>query len=91
MSFVRFWIGFTAFGLAVTVLLLLWAVRRRQFKESDRAGYLPLADLALDGAGDDDREARAGGRRTALALAGVMGIGLLALAASVVVSLTAAP
>lgn len=90
MTFVRFWMGFTAFGLAATVLLLLWAVRWRQFKESDRAGYLPLADLADEGARDDDRNA-AGGRRTALALAGVMGVGLLALAASVVVSLTAAP
>lgn len=91
MTFVRFWMGFTAIGLAVTVLLLAWAVRGRQFKEPDRAGYLPLADLADDGASGDDREAAAGGRRTALALAGVMGVGLLALAVSVIVSLTAAP
>ena len=89
MTFVRFWMGFTAVGLAATVLLLLWAVGRRQCKESDRAGYLPLADLDDDEAGPEG--AQAGGRRTALALAGVMGVGLLALAASVIVALMEAP
>ena len=46
MSFIRFWIGFTMFGLAAATALLMWAFRTRQFREPDRAACLPLADAA---------------------------------------------
>ena len=46
MTFVRFWIGFTMVGISTAILLLMWAVRRKQFGESDRAAYLALADIS---------------------------------------------
>lgn len=80
MSFVMFWIGFTIFGLAATVAVLHWAVEKRQFKESDRAGYLPLDDVS-DGA----PTIRAS--REMAVLLGVFGIGIVALVVSVIVSI----
>jgi len=45
MDYVRFWFGFTAFGIASAVAILYWALSKRQFREPDRAAYLALSDL----------------------------------------------
>jgi hypothetical protein len=45
MSFMRFWLGFTLFGVSAAVALLAWALRGGLFREPDRAACLPLADL----------------------------------------------
>jgi hypothetical protein len=42
MSFLRFWAGFTMFGVAAAIALLVWSLRTRQFREPDRAACLPL-------------------------------------------------
>lgn len=82
MTFIRFWIGFTMVGLATAVLLLMWALRRRQFGESDRAGYLALEDIP-----DESEEDAPRASRDTKVLAGIFGVGLLALIASVFFSL----
>ena len=43
--FVATWLTFLLTGVAMAVLVAAWAVRTRQFEESDRARYLPLGDL----------------------------------------------
>lgn len=41
-AFVVIWVGFMALMIICMGLLLLWAVRSRQFQDQDRARYLPL-------------------------------------------------
>jgi hypothetical protein len=43
--FVATWLTFLLTGVGMAVLVAVWAVRTRQFEESDRARYLPLGDL----------------------------------------------
>ena len=83
MSFVQFWIGFTIIGIGIAVWLLRWAITRRQFKESDRAGYLALADVS-------DAVPQTKLSRDAAVLIGVFGAGIAALVVSVVFSLIVA-
>jgi len=80
MSFVQFWIGFTIVGLAATILLLHWAFEKRQFKESDRAGYIPLADV------NDEVPVTRASREMAV-LIGIFGLGIVAMIVSVVLSI----
>jgi cbb3-type cytochrome oxidase subunit 3 len=80
MTFVRFWIGFTMVGISTAILLLMWALRRRQFKESDRAAYLALADV-----GEADAPAPVASRDTKV-LAAILGIGIAGLVAVAVMS-----
>lgn len=40
--FLVIWIGFIVLMMSVIVILLLWAIRTRQFENQDRARYLPL-------------------------------------------------
>ena len=80
MSFIRFWMGFTVVGLAATVAILYWAIKARQFGEPDRAAYLPLG-------GVPDEPPRTKGNDGKV-LAGVLGVGIAVLAASVALSLT---
>ena len=79
MSFIRFWIGFTMFGLAAATVLLMWAFRNRQFREPDRAACLPLADAAA--AAPPIRWTR-----DSIVLVAFLGVGLAILAATVVFS-----
>jgi nitrogen fixation-related uncharacterized protein len=79
MSFVRFWVGFTIIGLSGAVMLLLWALKRRQFRESDRAGYLALSDIT----GPPPENVRS---KEAVVLLGILGIGVIMMVASVVLS-----
>ena len=79
MSFVRFWVGFTIIGLSGAVLLLLWALKGRQFRESDRAGYLPLSDVT----GSPPETTRS---KDAIVLLGILGVGVVLMVASVVLS-----
>jgi nitrogen fixation-related uncharacterized protein len=44
--FVATWLTFLLSGVGMAVLAATWAVRTRQFEESDRARFLPLGDLA---------------------------------------------
>ena len=81
MSFLRFWAGFTMFGVAAAVLLLIWSFRARQFREPDRAACLPLAD-APPAAVPEVRWSR-----EAVVLLAFLGVGLLVLAATVGFSL----
>lgn len=80
MSFVRFWIGATVIGLAITAGVLHWALRQRQFKEPDHAAHLPLA--GLEGAPPQSRPSR-----DAAVMVGVLGLGLTSLIATVIVSM----
>ena len=82
MSFIRFWIGATIIGLGVTSMILVWALRKRQFKESDRAAHLPLQGM-------DEAPPMTRPSRDAAVLVGVLGIGLTVMIATVVVSLSA--
>jgi cbb3-type cytochrome oxidase subunit 3 len=77
MSFIRFWIGFTMFGLAAAVVLLLWAFRTRQFREPDRAACLPLADAGT-------AAAPVRWSRETVVLLAFLGVGLALLLATVV-------
>jgi cbb3-type cytochrome oxidase maturation protein len=40
--FLQFWILFMLVGLTVTMWIFIWAVKRGQFDDQDRARYLPL-------------------------------------------------
>jgi len=80
MTFVRFWIGFSLIGLTSTVVILAWALKHRQFREPDRAGFLPLADV------EQAPPATRLSRET-LSLLAVLTMGLAALAATACVAL----
>lgn len=82
MNFYQFWIGFTIIGLGTTVAILYWAFEKRQFKESDRAGYLPLADVS-------DEAPTTKASPDMAVLIGVFGVGVVAMIVSVVVSIMA--
>jgi nitrogen fixation-related uncharacterized protein len=43
--FVTTWLTFLLTGVGMAVLVAVWAVRTRQFEESDRARFLALGDL----------------------------------------------
>ena len=43
--FLRTWLVFLISGVLFASLAVLWAVRSRQFEETDRARYIPLRDL----------------------------------------------
>jgi cbb3-type cytochrome oxidase maturation protein len=44
MGLLAMWILYAAFGVTLFALLFLWAVRSGQFRDQDRARYLPLQD-----------------------------------------------
>ncbi len=44
--FVPFWLFYLISGTVMAVLVLLWALRTRQFDDQDRARYLPLAGVS---------------------------------------------
>lgn len=81
MSFIRFWIGFSLIGIAVAIVLLGWSIRRRQFREPDRAAMLPFGGAA------PVPPPPARWSREASVLATILGTGMAVLAASVVLSL----
>ncbi|MBI5499075.1 MAG: hypothetical protein HY907_02455 [Deltaproteobacteria bacterium] len=78
MSFIRFWLGFSMFGLSAATALLFWAFRTRQFREPDRAACLPLADAAAAPPIRWSRES--------IVLVAFLGVGLALLLATVVFS-----
>lgn len=82
MSFIRFWIGATIIGIGITVAILMWAMRLRQFKEPDRAAYLPLAGM-------NEAPPRTRPSRDAMVLVGVLGLGVTAMILTIVVAMTA--
>lgn len=42
MSFITLWLGYALVGLIGFALVLIWAVRTRQFSNLDRGRYIPL-------------------------------------------------
>ena len=80
MSFLRFWAGFTMFGVAAAVALLVWAFRTRQFREPDRAACLPLG-------GATSAAPPMRWSREATALVTILAVGLAVLVATLVLSL----
>jgi cbb3-type cytochrome oxidase subunit 3 len=46
--FIPVWLTFLLTGIVMAVGVVVWAVRTRQFEESDRARYLPLGDLSAE-------------------------------------------
>lgn len=42
MSLLVMWVIYAALGIAIFVVLFLWAVRTGQFRDQDRARHLPL-------------------------------------------------
>ncbi len=81
MSFIRFWIGATVIGLAITALVLYWALNRKMFSESDRAAHLPLAGLK-------EAPPRARASKDAVVLLGILGVGLGTFVVVVVIAMT---
>ncbi|MBT1071508.1 cbb3-type cytochrome oxidase assembly protein [Pelotalea chapellei] len=43
-TFFYMWIGFLFLMIAGILLVFIWAIRSGQFKDQDRARYLPLSD-----------------------------------------------
>lgn len=41
-AFLAMWLGFLAVMIGAITMVLIWAVRSRQFSNQDRARYLPL-------------------------------------------------
>lgn len=81
MSFIRFWIGFTMLGLGATVVLLIWAFKKRQFRESDRAGYLALSDVdGMDGVNElKEKPPAIRASRETFVMLGILGLGIVAM------------
>ena len=59
------WVTFLVLGLAGLAAALVWAVRKGQFRDQDRARYLPLTGKIPDAYPDQDAEKRTGRRGTA--------------------------
>ena len=54
--FLNLWILFACFGIIFSILLFIWAVKKGQFEEQERARFLPLKDI------DDDEKLEKPGR-----------------------------
>ena len=48
--FINLWILFGSFGIIFSILLFIWAVKKGQFEDQERARFLPLKDID-----DDDK------------------------------------
>ncbi len=83
-QFVHLWLIFLSTGSAMAVFAVVWAIRRRQFDDQDRARYLPLVDLPGD-AGGDRPPIRRGA--SLYALLGILAMGLVVLAVTLTVVL----
>lgn len=44
-----YFIAYIAIGLTISLVVFFWAVKNGQFKEQQRARYLPLRDASEDG------------------------------------------
>lgn len=42
MTFLDVWIGYTVFGVSALSVMLIWAVRNRQFSDLDRGRFIAL-------------------------------------------------
>jgi nitrogen fixation-related uncharacterized protein len=78
-----YFIAYMLSGLVLSVLVLIWALRNRQFRDQQRARYLPLVGEA------DARpvEVSRTYRIQAYVLIALAGLGLLAMAATIAFSL----
>ena len=78
-----FFIAYMLVGFTVSLLVFLWALRKGQFTNQDRARFLPL------GGEPDPRPVKVSkyDRIEILALAGLVSLGLLASAAFLIFSL----
>ena len=78
-----YFIAYMLSGLVLSVLVLIWALRNRQFRDQQRARYLPLVGEAEARPLEVSRTHRIQAK-IVIALAG---IGLLAMAATLAFSL----
>ncbi len=81
--FVPFWLFYLISGTVMAVLVLLWALRTRQFDDQDRARYLPLAGASAA----EPHAAPARRRLSYVAVGAVLLTGGLALLSTLVVVL----
>ncbi|HYR02055.1 MAG TPA: hypothetical protein VES58_01835 [Syntrophobacteria bacterium] len=78
-----YFIAYMVSGLVLSVIVLLWALRTRQFRDQQRARYLPLVGEAEARPVQVSRAHRI----QAYVLMAVAGLGLLAMAATLAFSL----
>ena len=91
MAYYPFWAFLITLSLLASVGGFLWASRHRQFKDQERARYLPLRGeryfpLRCEAVLTDSREERRLGRE-AIAMLAVLAIGVAGLLTTVVVVL----
>lgn len=85
--YVPYFIVYMVAGFVVSLAVLLWALRHNQFRDQERARYLPL----VSGGEGPAVPASTFNRLEGYALLALAGLGLLAMAATLVFSLIAAP
>ena len=83
-----YFVTYMLVGLAISLLVLFWALKNGQFREQQRARYLPLDGEALE---VDSPPVSRFNRYEGLILLFLAGAGLLATLAVLVFSLAAAP
>jgi hypothetical protein len=76
-QFVNVWLIFLSTGTMMAVGTVVWAIRKRQFEDQDRARYLPLVDLSGEELAGQPPIRRGG---SFYALLGILVIGLAVLA-----------
>ena len=53
MQLLLLWIGYALVGVSLFSAIFLWAVRSGQFRDQDRARYLPLEEPGREDAGEE--------------------------------------
>jgi len=71
-----YFIAYVSLGLLIGIAVFLWALKNGQFKDQERARYLPLDDADVKPAGP----ASGAGRLQTCALLGFLALGLLLVA-----------
>ena len=81
-----YFITYIAIGLIISIVVFIWALRNGQFRDQQRARFLPLEDRQLEGSVKLTRK----GRWQAIILLVMACSGLVATAAAIVISLIVA-
>jgi cbb3-type cytochrome oxidase maturation protein len=81
--YLPYFIAYMLSGFVLSLVVLVWALKNRQFRDQQRARYLPLAGEAEARPVDVSRTHRI----QAYLLVALAGIGLLAMAATLAFSL----
>ena len=81
-----YFLAYMVSGFVISLVVLLWALRNGQFKDQDRARFLPLEDKPVPGPAKLSRM----GRWQTVILVALACSGLVATAAAIVISLIVA-